>query len=143
MCNISTHTLLCVLKSLFFHCCLLTVVDGGWTEWTEWTECSTTCDNGTQTRTRTCTNPVPQYNGSDCEGEHTENRMCFLKHCPVDCVWMPWTPWNNCSLECGGGIQTRSRDFLAAQYGGKPCEGNTSEMQECNKHHCPSKRLHY
>jgi hypothetical protein len=112
-------------------------IDGGWTEWTEFSICSTTCDNGTQTRTRSCTNPVPQYNGSDCEGPHTESKACFLEHCPVDCEWLPWTEWSNCSNVCGGGIQSRSREFLAEMYGGKPCEGDTAEVQACNEHHCP------
>jgi hypothetical protein len=112
-------------------------IDGGWTEWTEFSECSTTCDNGTQTRSRNCTNPAPQYGGRDCEGPHREIKMCFLRHCPVDCRWLPWTPWSNCSHECGGGFMTRSRDSLVEQYGGKPCEGSPFEMQGCNEHHCP------
>ena len=113
-------------------------VDGGWTEWSEFSECSTTCDNGTQTRSRNCTNPVPQYGGRDCEGSHREIQMCFLKHCPIDCVWLPWTSWTNCSHECGGGLMTRSRDSLVEQHGGKPCEGSPFEMQGCNEHPCPS-----
>lgn len=118
------------------------VVDGGWTEWDEWSECSVTCDNGTQTRHRSCTNPLPQYGGKDCEGERTEVRQCFLRHCPVDCVWLEWSDWGNCSHECGGGIQFRSRDQLPEQYGGEPCEGLSTEMQNCNEQHCPGKALY-
>lgn len=114
-------------------------VDGGWTEWTEFSDCSTTCDNGTQTRTRTCTNPVPQYNGSDCDGHHQESIPCFLRHCPVDCRWLPWTDWGVCTHECGGGIQGRSREFQVEMYGGAPCFGASYEEQPCNEHHCPSK----
>ena len=118
--------------------CSFSAVDGGWTEWTEFSKCSTSCDNGTETRTRTCTNPVPQYNGSDCKGPHKEMRVCFLEHCPVDCEWLPWTEWGDCSHECGGGIQIRSREFLAEMYGGAPCEGDRTEVRACNEHHCPS-----
>ncbi|KAL5255600.1 hypothetical protein ACHWQZ_G010988 [Mnemiopsis leidyi] len=40
--------------------------NGGWTPFTSWSSCSVACGGGTQTGTRTCTNPPPQYGGSDC-----------------------------------------------------------------------------
>ena len=56
-------------------------VDGGWSE-PEWSECSATCGGGTQTRTKTCTNPAPAYGGSDCQGESSETQDCITKDCP-------------------------------------------------------------
>ena len=58
-------------------------VDGGWSE-PEWSECSVTCGGGTQTSTRTCTNPAPAYGGSDCQGESTETQDCFNPPCPSE-----------------------------------------------------------
>ena len=56
-------------------------VDGGWSE-PEWSECSATCGGGTQTRTRTCTNPAPAHGGLDCQGESTETQDCNTLPCP-------------------------------------------------------------
>ena len=48
----------------YFH---LLAVDGGYTDWSI-SECSVTCGGGTQTLTRTCTNPPPSNGGKDCSG---------------------------------------------------------------------------
>ena len=32
-------------------------------------------------RTRTCTNPMPQYDGKKCYGEPIQNRPCYLRKC--------------------------------------------------------------
>ena len=59
-------------------------VDGGWTGWSDWSGCSASCGNGNQTRTRSCTNPTPAYNGDDCEGEETETQLCKIVGCCTD-----------------------------------------------------------
>ena len=41
-----------------------------------------TCSNGTQLRTRSCTEPAPMYGGKDCVGPAEEVRECFPRHCP-------------------------------------------------------------
>ena len=55
---------------------------GGWTDFTPWSRCSAECGGGTQTRTRSCTNPVPGEGGADCVGEPTETRSCNNNACP-------------------------------------------------------------
>ncbi|KAJ6655280.1 hypothetical protein lerEdw1_005472 [Lerista edwardsae] len=58
-------------------------VMGGWSEWGAWTPCSVTCLSGTQTRERSCTNPIPQC-GGDCPGNKTERRSCDTNQiCPM------------------------------------------------------------
>ena len=51
-------------------------VDGDWTAWSSWASISCTISCGTQGmkhRTRTCTDPPPQYNGSECASpDYTE-----------------------------------------------------------------------
>ena len=59
-------------------------VDGGWSDYTEWTECSAKCDGGTQTRSRTCTNPAPADGGADCQGEASEEQDCNTQDCGVE-----------------------------------------------------------
>ena len=60
----------------------LFLVDGGWDDWTNWDTCSVTCGGGSQNRSRTCTNPVPQYGGADCVGFDGENQDCNTHNCP-------------------------------------------------------------
>ncbi|KAL9963174.1 hypothetical protein ACROYT_G032349 [Oculina patagonica] len=64
------------------HKCL---VHGGYSQWSSWSQCSRSCDGGTQTRTRSCTNPPPAYGGKDCtrlEGAK-ESRECNSFGCPA------------------------------------------------------------
>jgi len=61
-------------------------VDGGWTDYSAWSACSKTCGGGVQTRTRTCTKPVPRYGGKDCVGDAKEDRACNSEKCkPEPC----------------------------------------------------------
>ena len=60
---------------LFFKTCFMIhncnpalVVNGGYTKWSDWGACSTTCNPGVQTKTRTCTNPPPKHGGKECSG---------------------------------------------------------------------------
>ena len=43
-----------------------------------------------------------------------------------------------CSEECGEGVQVMSRTIKTeAQFGGKPCEGESSIEETCNIRECP------
>ena len=57
-------------------------VDGGWSDWTAWDQCPITCGGGTHDRSRTCTNPAPQYGGADCTGSDAERENCNIHNCP-------------------------------------------------------------
>ncbi|XP_032240916.1 semaphorin-5A isoform X2 [Nematostella vectensis] len=62
-------------------------IDGGWTEWTEWSACSKTCGAGHRLRRRSCSNPKPQYGGSECKGSLEKWGKCQLQeHCPETSV---------------------------------------------------------
>ncbi len=50
-------------------------VEGGWSEWGEWQLCSVTCGNGMKKRQRTCSEPIPQCDGS-CRGAEEETAPC-------------------------------------------------------------------
>jgi len=57
---------------------------------------------------------------------------------PVACVVAGWSAWSNCSVECGGGFVTRSRDVVfAGQFGGADC-GSLGDLQPCNTQQCPA-----
>ena len=59
-------------------------VHGFWEEWTVWSECSSSCENGTQNRNRSCVEPL--HGGDDCEGDATEVKDCFLIFCPGSAI---------------------------------------------------------
>ncbi|XP_076458068.1 uncharacterized protein LOC143291836 [Babylonia areolata] len=53
-------------------------VDGEWSPWSPWSDCSASCDaTGNQTRTRTCTNPMPVQGGELCHGSTKRARPCL------------------------------------------------------------------
>ncbi|XP_046580716.1 SCO-spondin-like isoform X5 [Haliotis rubra] len=124
-------------------------VDGGWSEWTDdVAQCSVSCGGGSQlvTRTRTCTNPAPAYNGQYCVGDArtTFTQSCNTQGCPVDGAWTEWTEAAGaCSLTCGGGSQTvvrmRSCTNPAPSSGGSDCVGEPREIvtRACNTQQCP------
>lgn len=54
-------------------------INGGWSSWSPWSLCS----GGSQTRTRTCTNPAPSNGGADCVGAAMEGQTCELTPIPT------------------------------------------------------------
>ncbi|KAL5268609.1 hypothetical protein ACHWQZ_G002453 [Mnemiopsis leidyi] len=114
-------------------------VDGGYSDFGDWSECSAECGGGTQTRSRTCTNPAPANGGLDCVGDSAETRECNTQGCPVDGGYSDFGDWSECSAECGGGTQTGSRTCTnpAPANGGADCEGDSTETRECNTQGCP------
>ena len=67
----------------------LYIVDGGFTAWTAWGACSATCNGGIHTKTRSCTNPVPQNGGRTCAdqglGSTSLSEPCNTQGCPGMC----------------------------------------------------------
>ncbi|XP_034329440.2 SCO-spondin isoform X1 [Magallana gigas] len=114
-------------------------INGGWTSWGSYGSCTVTCGGGTQQRSRTCTNPAPQYGGANCPWSSTSSQSCNTHNCPIDGQWTSWGSWGSCSVSCGGGSQSRSRSCTnpAPQYGGSACPGFSSTSQACNTHNCP------
>ncbi|CAH1776208.1 unnamed protein product, partial [Owenia fusiformis] len=110
-------------------------VDGELTPWSEWDPCSLECGAGVQWRYRTCYGPF--YNGVDCVGALNESQSCNTHHCPVDGYVSKWGDWENCSLECGGGVTHRVRHCIGPFYDGKDCAEPLTESRMCNTHFCP------
>ncbi|KAI8517213.1 Retinal rod rhodopsin-sensitive cGMP 3',5'-cyclic phosphodiesterase subunit delta [Branchiostoma belcheri] len=92
-------------------------VHGGWSSWSNFTSCSASCDGGTQTRSRNCTNPTPQHGGRMCAGQPLQASQCNIQSCPET---------------CGGGLQIRRR-----QCNGSSCIGEAEEIRVCHEDPCP------
>ena len=94
------------------------------------------------TRMRNCSNPVPEYNGSECFGSESEEEACpDLDECPVDGSWSEWTEWGVCDVTCGTeGLITKSRvcNSPTPYSGGADCLGETYVSAECEDlQECP------
>ena len=50
--------------------------------WSNMSDCSRSCDRGTKSRERSCTNPAPKNDGTPCEGSSTEVEECYEMKCP-------------------------------------------------------------
>ena len=71
-----------------------------------------------------------------------ENTIIWINHISifiVNCKWNDFGKWSDCSQDCGGGWQRRSRTVKQkAAFGGKQCDGCAAETRACNTHACPS-----
>ena len=106
-------------------------------EWSSWSygSCSKTCVGSTQTGTRKCVFPDPNYKGDSCPGSTTTYKYCNKG----DCVgrWGSWGSWSGCTHGCCGSYCTpRTERRTRICYGGT-CPGKASESRSCPS--CPSK----
>ena len=118
-------------------------MNGGWTIWGRWDKCSVSCGGGTQTRSRSCTNPPAAHGGKSCVGLKEMAQDCNKDvFCPgrniscrfsslhrislniifsIEWWWTTWGDWSKCSVTCDGGTKTRFRSCTnpPAAHGGK------------------------
>ena len=125
-CDALTQTVACAQGACPIHC--------DTSAWSVWTECTKSCGAGSKTRTRrVTTNPL--HGGYLCP-PLSQTVPCKTQACPVDCVLAAWKPWAACSLSCGSGSQTRTRDVTTAMaHGGVSCAA-TSQARQCNTSPC-------
>ncbi|XP_062577641.1 papilin-like [Saccostrea cucullata] len=128
-------------------------VNGNWTSFgsfTDWTSCNVTCGGGITSRqqNRSCTNPIPAYEGKSCSGESVkiERKTCNTKPCPIDGKWTQFgqfTEWTPCNVTCGGGTMSRKQFRNCSNpepaYGGEGCSGSgiNIETKSCTSWPCP------
>lgn len=122
-------------------------VHGGWTAWANWADCSGSCISNKgvprRVRKRTCSNPAPSSDtvppGNSCRGDSSQEEECSeLPNCPVNGNWGAWLPAGPCSVTCGVGLQLSNRrcDNPAPRYGGRPCDGQSTQSSICQSP-CP------
>ncbi|OXU28754.1 hypothetical protein TSAR_006189 [Trichomalopsis sarcophagae] len=109
-------------------------LDSAWPEYTAWTTCSQSCGGGTQTRIKPCDTPP-------CDGPITETRACNTKPCRSlvfeteipEGQWSCWSDWTECSVSCGFGVRSRSRECL---QGSGRCNGPSQQRESCEMPNC-------
>ncbi|XP_060559955.1 coadhesin-like, partial [Ruditapes philippinarum] len=126
-------------KSVCAKFCGLCIVDGNWTLWSTWSKCDVTCENGHQTRTRTCTHLAPKNGGLNCVGDGIMTKVCKKEQpCPVHGGWSDWSHWGTCSVTCDMGLQRRTRTCSnpPPSFAGNHCFGDNSKTQLCMPSPC-------
>jgi len=108
--------------------------NGGFSQWSSYGSCSKTCGTGSQTRSRTCTNPKPFGGGTKCSGcwsntcTKYQSRDCNTNCCPVNGGYTEWGTWGSCSKTCeDDAIRVRERNCTnpPQSCGGDDCVPET------------------
>ena len=75
-------------------------------------------------------------------GSWMDNQMIIIIICliAVDGGWGKWSKFSKCSKTCGEGVKKRFRDCNnpSPSDGGKECEGEHFESEDCNTDPCKS-----
>ena len=109
--------------------------EAGWSEWSAWRPCDRPCDGGSQHRIRQCESPP-------CDGLSVQTRLCNMHPCRLNQAgnaategqWSCWTDWSECSVSCGVGVRSRTRECL----GPESCEGPRLVRETCEMPSCES-----
>ncbi|XP_077441258.1 A disintegrin and metalloproteinase with thrombospondin motifs 10 [Vanacampus margaritifer] len=96
---------------------------------------------------RCITSSIPAAEGTICQTNTIEKGWCYKRICVaygtrpegVDGGWGLWSPWEECSRTCGGGVSSSMRycDSPRPTIGGKYCLGERKRYRSCNIDDCP------
>uniref|UniRef100_A0A3Q3KHW4 ADAM metallopeptidase with thrombospondin type 1 motif, 10 n=1 Tax=Monopterus albus TaxID=43700 RepID=A0A3Q3KHW4_MONAL len=97
---------------------------------------------------RCITTSIPAAEGTICQTNTIEKGWCYKRMCVaygthpegVDGGWGLWSPWEECSRTCGGGVSSSVRhcDSPRPTIGGKYCLGERKRFRSCNIDECPA-----
>ncbi|XP_072572598.1 adhesion G protein-coupled receptor B1 isoform X2 [Paramormyrops kingsleyae] len=87
---------------------------------------------------------IPQNSDGCFQGDmYLENCISSVRDVPRDAEimggWSWWSHWGECSSDCGGGVQTRSRTCHASPDQPHLCQGVVEEGRPCNPQPCIGK----
>jgi hypothetical protein len=98
-------------------------------------ECSVSCGGAGLMQVTRQILTQPGEHGAPCSPAKLE-RECNNGECPIDCIMSEWEDWSKCTKECGGGVQSHTRQIIReADHLGKPCE-ELSSSRACNTASC-------
>ncbi|KAK6590073.1 extracellular with 3 TSP1 domains and an EGF domain [Cryptosporidium xiaoi] len=104
-------------------------------EWSTWSQCSSTCQNGTRSRTRLILRPA-SFKGVTCPNL-IESEGCNISIPCEDCVYSSWSAWGSCSVSCQGGSKTRTRKLIWKSDIKSNCQDPEMDIETCNEQSCP------
>ncbi|CAF4416781.1 unnamed protein product, partial [Rotaria sp. Silwood2] len=134
-CNFSRISSWKISRQLLTCPILNVTIDGGWTSWSSWFMCQQETGEKCQCRTRSCTQPKPQFDGEFCQGNYIE-----ISQCEVHGDWSPWSTWSICSQTCGKKFRSRTRTCTnpKPKNNGRICIGSEREEESCPEIICSS-----
>ena len=106
------------------------------------------CETGIQNRTISCMSDGHVITPADCPIEFSpaETQSCDMP-CPIACVYSPWSNYSACSVTCGSGVMSRSRQLVLFQDSPQEkCSVNSDGLQfediPCDMPLCPPTSSH-
>jgi len=106
--------------------------------WGGWSKCSAECGGGVTQRVRDVKLAM-KYGGNPC-GKTSESKSCNGHACEKDCELSDWTAWSECSKECDGGTNKRSKFVTHDAEGAGKCPDQWSvdrlEYRPCAQWPC-------
>ncbi|XP_008821168.1 A disintegrin and metalloproteinase with thrombospondin motifs 18 [Nannospalax galili] len=116
-----------------------------------WSECSTTCGVGVRKRELKCSEKTLQgklvtFPERRCRNIKKPNleleEACTQRACPVYSMAAGWysSPWQQCTVTCGGGVQTRSVHCMQQGRPSSSCllQQKPPALRACNTNFCPA-----
>ena len=76
--------------------------------------------------------PTTLYDGPKDEATTTTESDINLIILPTNCLWGPWSSWDQCSVSCGQGVSKRTRTVAIPEKNGGECNGEAEETAECS-----------
>ena len=106
---------------------------GEYAEWSAWDSCSVTCGVGELVRSRFCSGP------GSCDGTAIETTPCDEGTCPDKIAWTKWSEFGECTVTCGSGILSRTRQCVNDQMqlqDGTSCGDESDSNEQTNTRIC-------
>lgn len=113
-----------------------------WNEWQNFPadrKCPVACNGGKLGKIRT-KKAAAAWGGRPCDDDNLFAIWlpCNTQPCPINCNYNSWTPFTDCTLSCGVGMQQRTRTTPhTGAYGGSRSCHHLLEARQCNLHACP------
>ncbi|XP_068588511.1 complement component C6 [Cebidichthys violaceus] len=100
--------------------------------WGSWSACSSTCNYGSQHRSRSFIYDK-YYWQSSCHQlcDRHDNRACNEQNCPINCLLTDFGAWSDCSPCAKKQFRTRSVQ-RPSQFGGSACSVELTEDRPCH-----------
>ncbi|XP_064637596.1 coadhesin-like [Lineus longissimus] len=107
-------------------------VDGGWSRWSSWSTASVTCGKPVVERTRSCTEPQPQYNGKECNGAPRQTKVIDKGvPCPIHGGWSEWATLTESCPPSKRLWEGRSCINPTPKHKGRLCNGTSQRQVTC------------